>query len=114
MSANPPFEQYERDRIWRYLLGGLPSAERTAIQDRMFHDSEFFARMRLAEMDLIDACAGGWLPANSIEPARRYLAESGQTEALAASAGLAAAIPGQELPEGLLGKLRQRFSGSTV
>lgn len=92
-----------------YLLGGLPAAERNAMQDRMFRDAEFFSRMRLAEIDLIDALAAGWLPAGSIEPARRFLAESSQPEAFAASAGLAEALADQDSPGGLLERLRKRI-----
>ncbi len=65
---------------------------RAAVQERMFRDEEYFARIRLAELDLIDACAAGWLPADVMEPARRFLAESTQPFAAPAAGGLAAAL----------------------
>lgn len=76
----------------------------------MFRDGEFFTLMRLAEIDLIDALAAGWLPANSIEPARRFVVESSQPEAFTAATALAAAFEDRDSKGSLLDRIRRRFS----
>ncbi len=110
LSVRTAIDGLERERIRLYFLGALPASERHAMQERMFRDAEFFTRMRLAEIDLIDALAAGWLPAGSIESARQFVVESSQPEAFSAAAGLGAALADADPAEPLLERLLRRFS----
>src|SRR6267154_5173098 len=55
------------DAIARYLLGLLTDEERSAVQERLFQDEDYFDRIRAAEYELLDAYSRGELPASERE-----------------------------------------------
>jgi len=52
------------DAIARYLLGLLTDEERSAVQERLFQDEDYFDRIRAIEYELLDACSRGEMPAS--------------------------------------------------
>ncbi len=55
------------DAIARYLFGLSSDEERSAIQERLFQDEDYFDRIRAAEYELLDAYSRGELPASERE-----------------------------------------------
>jgi hypothetical protein len=68
------------DSIARYLLGLSSDEERSAIQERLFQDEDYFDRIRAAEYELLDAYSGGELSASERELVENslLLSESGR------------------------------------
>jgi hypothetical protein len=54
----------EDDAISRYLFGLSSDEERSAVQERLFQDSDYFDRIRAIEYDLLDAYCRGEMPAS--------------------------------------------------
>src|SRR5713101_7626342 len=52
------------DAISRYLLGLLSDEERSAVQERLFQDEDYFDRIRAIEYELLDAYSRGKMPAS--------------------------------------------------
>jgi anti-sigma factor RsiW len=52
------------DAIARYLLGLLSDEERSAVQERLFQDEDYFDRIRAKEYELLDAYSRGEMPAS--------------------------------------------------
>src|SRR5258707_4371369 len=52
------------DAIARYLLGLLSDEERSAVQERLFQDEDYFDRIRAIEYELLDAYSRGEMPAS--------------------------------------------------
>lgn len=76
----------------RYLLGELPEADRTTLEERYFQDEELFESVREAEHALVDDYVAGRLGAGdhaSFE--RHYLSTPGHVERVAVARALAAA-----------------------
>ena len=59
--ATPPHIDADDELLVRYLLGELPDDERERLQDAYFTDDVLFARLLVAEDDLIDAYVRGTL-----------------------------------------------------
>src|SRR5258706_11795885 len=49
--------------IARYLLGLLSDEERSAVQERLFQDEDYFDRIRAIEYELLDSYSRGEMPA---------------------------------------------------
>src|SRR5262245_64143804 len=62
----------EAEWISAYLLGDLPEAERSSIEDRMFADDEFFDRLEFVADELIDAYVRGTLRPEQRESFERH------------------------------------------
>src|SRR5258708_33591491 len=52
------------DAIARYLLGLLSDEERSAVQERLFQDEDYFDRIRAIEYELLDSYSRGEMPAS--------------------------------------------------
>src|SRR5260370_24423250 len=52
------------DAIAQYLLGLLSDEERSAVQERLFQDEDYFDRIRAIEYELLDAYSRGEMPAS--------------------------------------------------
>src|SRR5258708_12931708 len=52
------------DAIARYLLGLLNDEERSAVQERLFQDEDYFDRIRAREYELLDSYSRGEMPAS--------------------------------------------------
>jgi CHAT domain-containing protein/tetratricopeptide (TPR) repeat protein len=57
----------EEEAIKQYLLGRLSEEERTALEERLLTDDDFFERLNLAEDELIEEYLAGALPAGDRE-----------------------------------------------
>jgi len=88
----------EANLVERYLLGDLPEAQRTAMEDRLFADSQVFEEMWAHENQLVDDYVRGRLPGAQRERFEsHYLASPvHQRRVLAARYLLAAADRGVE------------------
>jgi len=82
-------EPLDEQTIRRYLLGELPEAERDAAAARIFESDDSFDKARELEDDLVDALAIGELSGAEASKVRAFLAESSQTDRLAAARVLA-------------------------
>lgn len=81
----------EDTAIGRYLLGQAIDEERSAIQERLFRDEDFFDRVKVFEQDLIDAYVRGELsPADREQVKKTLLANPGARNDLAFSRALGA------------------------
>ncbi len=52
------------DAIAQYLLGLLSDEERSAVQERLFQDEDYFDRIRAIEYELLDSYSRGEMPAS--------------------------------------------------
>src|SRR5258708_18215751 len=52
------------DAISRYLFGLSSDEERSAVQERLFQDEDYFDRIRAIEHELLDSYSRGEMPAS--------------------------------------------------
>src|SRR5260370_30891593 len=52
------------DAISRYVFGLSSDEERSAVQERLFQDEDYFDRIRAIEYELLDAYSRGEMPAS--------------------------------------------------
>lgn len=73
----------QRERMRQYLLGALPEAEQTSLENEFLNDDEQFEQMVAAENELVDAYARGYLsPSERRQFEQHYLAHPARHDRL--------------------------------
>jgi hypothetical protein len=79
----------DRERLTRYLLGELPSADEEALEAWYFADDDAFAALQMVEDDLLEGCERGHLHGARAQAVRaRYQATRAGRQKLAFSRAL--------------------------